>query len=1222
MKNIFKSYMKAFIKAWVETLGTIVFLMIFTMLIFGMLSTPLQLSLKATDVKRQTNFWQQQWQSAGWLDEEFVEKLILENKSVNFEYEGMNFEIKKPDGGWLTKETLQLVEDYAEETVNEQTGVNESNKPELIRQEKVSAAKDLIWLYENQGDETTTSRFKTTQTPNRVLTISNIYTPDAKNEISMSKEIGYTNRSFKNYIAFNMLEQLKQQSEETFKYELFINSNIKMDKSIGASEQFTYNMSSATSLSGTDEFNINNVVLQSGRLPKENNEIVVSDAYAKKQNKKIGDKISLGVNKSFEGSPKPGKTEEFTVVGIGLKYSALTPVGFSSFKDSIDDYAQIFFKNTFFTDSSSKYSYKQIFEPDDFKYDAKSGFYLNTWTEVFITKNDRQYNLNELFTKTYTSNSNNKDSNEFSLFRPGTTLFKAAKSYTTIDKLTSLYIITWIYVVIGSILFILGFMFILFVLKKEINNTRKQLGVFKSLGYTTKELTWVFAVKTFLTMIIGIGIGYLLSFPFQIDSATKQFSTFVIFDFSVIYASPVFLMVLTIIVPLLFAGLSYLIIFKFLNEGALSLLTVGPKKSKADKLVLVLKIIFFPALIYSLINWLVLRSLRKRNKGFTFRMQHAFVSAGKGKFALIMGLFIFSSFLFTLQLRAMPVIKNMIEGGYNIYTKEVNHLYDLNSVVPVNAKNGKISQDIKKENYGIKFTNIDEDKNQSVENYVRNNQEYEATNNFSEVMTLIADKRKVSLDKPLENLVQSGKLYLEAIDTDLGKGTKIANATPENMPGLFLNDFGKLACISPIGLMGDKPYMGSCNDVESFKPYLFDFLNGLQSGQTKLSNKINPFPANDAFFTLLSTFSKMKEGVNPLLSVNNILFNGNQEALQTSLSYHVEGNSDVDISNSLIKFIDTTNKIGGNTREIVNFDSISDKQMNELSEVNGDHLNAIISFRLSKILNKEIGDTFDIVVGKDVKVKIRVAAINANDTLMQDIYTDYTASIKLINGEDKFDENKLLFNTLISNKKASEGIIDLTNIAASMNSFTYSRDTYAMASSPNSPWLASIMIPMTPKPKASTLFMDPSVITLPILKSVIDQVLGKMTNAMLMYILIDVVLLIILLIVIMNIIITDSINVITIMRSLGYTNGQINWMVMGKYVSGAAISYIFAFIASIGVWHFIQSFVWARFTVLIALPSLPWIPFVSAIILGAILYIGWMAAMLQIKKRPLTLLVS
>ncbi|AUB31942.1 ABC transporter permease [Spiroplasma floricola] len=1241
MKNIFKSYMKAFIKAWVETLGTVLFLMIFTMLIFGMLSTPLQLSLKSSSVKKETNMWQEQWQNNGVMTDEFIEEYIWNNKEMNFKYDDMNFKLAIPDE-WFSTETKKLIKDYSKEIVNGQFENKPNNIEELIRQEEIETVKKVIYLYYICGDKYVSTSFRTEENKTRTLKVEEIFTKEAKDQISGGKQFNYKNRNFKNYVVYSILNQLKNQSNGEFQFELFLNANFQMLK--GADDHFVYNLSNATALGGTDEYNINNVVLEKGRLPEKRNEIVISSGFAKKQNKKIGDKLNLGVDQKFEGSKIDKKTvKEFDIVGIGSKYSALTPLGFSSFKDSIKNYSQIFVHESFFstyeeeknTDSESGYSFNEIFLTNNYKLNATSGFKLDFWAETYISKNTNNYNLNEILTSNILSIDENNQQKLLSVIVPGTTMFKESKSHTSIKQLINLYIITWIYIVIGIILFLLGFMFILFVLKKEINNTRKQLGVFKSLGYKTTELTWVFSVKTFLTMIIGIGIGYLLSFPFQIDSATKQFNTFVIFDYQTIYTSPVFLFIIIVIIPLLFAGLSYLIIFRFLNEGALALLTTGPKKGKSDYIVLVLKIIFFPALIYSFVNWLILKSLKNKNKGFTFRMQHAFVSAGKGKFALIMGLFLFSSFLFTLQLRAMPVITNMIEGGYNIYSKEVDHTYNFNKAMHITAKSKKISKDITREDYGIKFTNI---KDQKVEDYVKNSNQadsiYQTTNNFSKLMNIISDIRDsssnwgtteatlfslIALNFPLDK--NPSEINIKEIVKPMDKS--ILTIKPEEMGGIFLDDIGKFACISPFAIN----YKGSCGDIESFKKYIIDYTQNQNTSSENYATKdMTPVFSNE-FLTLMSTFAKMQSGVNSLISVNNVIFNGNKEALQTSLSYHITNNSEVDIENSLIKLIDTTSEIGGDARSVVNFKSVKNSQWEELRENNDEYLNGIISYRLSKILNKKVGDTFDIIVGKDVLLKIRIAAINENDTLMQDIYLDYTTTLKKVNKSDSFDQNDLMFNSIVSTKKASYGKVDLQDIAGSQKNFTYSRDTYTMASTKNEPWLASILAPSVgdykpTSPKSRNFFMSSSVITLPILKSVINQILGKMTNAMLLYILIDVVLLIILLIVIMNIIITDSINVITIMRSLGYTNAQINWMVMGKYVSGAAISYIFAFFASIGVWKLIQIFVWGKFKVLIALPSLPWIPFVSAIILGAILYIGWMAAMMQIKKRPLTLLVN
>ncbi|AGR41517.1 ABC transporter permease [Spiroplasma taiwanense] len=1270
MNNIFKSYIKLFIKSWVETLGTIIFLIIFTMLIMGMLATPLQLSLKASSIKRETSTWQEQRQTDGKLSEDFIEKFFTPENQINgsvviTKVKDKEIKIDFPIEGWFSEKSIDAINKYLESLkVEIEESCNDSNETNCEenykKSEKNSLVSSLFNSYKIYHDSKELILSINEDGEENKLKINEIFTPTAIEILNSN------NRSLNSYIIDQIISQLSSfEGNSNFNYSNFNNVS-KNFRDSATNKQYLYFISSVGSLIQNSQ-NLNNLVLQEGRLPTENNEIILNDAFMKKQNLSIGDNIKISEN------------YEFKIVGIGIKYSTLSPIGFSSFSDSIDNYAQIFTTDDFFK-SNENYSFKNIFLNEEknpsWEQSTASGKRFRFWSETYVNNYNLDISINEILTES--------SSDDFPLiFNSGSAVFKEMTSHSVIKNLTNLYIITWIYAVIGGILFILAFFFILFVLKKEINNTRRQLGVFKSLGYKTSELTWIFAVKTFITMIIAIAIGYLLSMPFQIDSATKQFNTYVIFDYQIIYSNVLFLFILIIGVPLIFSLFSYLSIFKYLSEGALALLSSGPKKSNFDWLILILKIIFWPALIYFFFNWLILKILKNKNFGFTFRMQHAFVSTGKGKFALIMGLFAFSSFLFTLQLRTMPIIENMIDGAYNIYSPETNHLYNFKSATNMDIKKDGLSKNITKPDYHLDFVNVNEEGFNSIKDYVdqnslNKNDDYYYTSLASNLINAAAEL-KTEINKNSSNSQQINSLssivlnfamlllpleegqqklaglkddlinsnfenilkFLEELKNSPISETSLILIKPETLKGLYLNDIAQYLCVStPSETVID------CTNIEEYKESLLSSFN-----TNKMSKKDTPLVdlnISDTLKTLVQTFFMTKENINPFISINSVLFEGQKEALMQVLPFYILGNSEVDIDESILKLFDTTSKYGGDLKKIINFSGVNDENFKELTEVNDDYINGIISFRLSRLINKNIGDTFEINIGnKGLKQKIKIVAINLNDTMLQNVYVDYKVTIDKIGKNLSDKDSKYYFNEINSTKLASEGKIDFADIGGSINSFKNLKDTFSFASSVKEPWVGNILdifvrnldISQIPAltgfeeiiremkeninaPKDINFFMEPGVISLPILKSVIDELISKLTNSMLMYILIDIVLLTILLVVIMNIIISDSINIITIMRSLGYSNRQINWMVMGKYITGAFISFVFAFLASVMIWYIIQAIVWEQFKILILVPSLPWIPFVSLIVLGAIIYIGWLAAMFQIKKRPLTLLVS
>jgi putative ABC transport system permease protein len=65
----------------------------------------------------------------------------------------------------------------------------------------------------------------------------------------------------------------------------------------------------------------------------------------------------------------------------------------------------------------------------------------------------------------------------------------SASEYATIKGLENIKIQVIIYIVLGIIVLVLAFIFINFIIKKELNQSRVQIGIFKAMGYTHRELS-------------------------------------------------------------------------------------------------------------------------------------------------------------------------------------------------------------------------------------------------------------------------------------------------------------------------------------------------------------------------------------------------------------------------------------------------------------------------------------------------------------------------------------------------------------------------------------------------------------------------------------------------------------------------------------------------------------------------------------------------------------
>ncbi|ASP27960.1 ABC transporter permease [Spiroplasma corruscae] len=1278
MKNILKSYFKLFIKLWVETIGVIAFLTIFTMLVVGMLATPLQLTMKTSSIENKTNLWNQQRQTIPALTNDFINNYFINydvntDKEIKLNNENYSITINTPEGGFFTKDSLTRIEEYAEYSKThdakyfcEETSVGNENQDcinEFVESSKIDLARSLIDSFYYYGDEHSLTIADGSDI--EPLLVKDIFT----NNGSWLNINNWSTRSVEDFIIYNIIKNI---DDDKMDYNSFM--NVVYNEPIQGTENQSYEflLTSSTSLE-YDYQTLNNLILEdiNSRLPEINSEVVVSDSYAKNFNKKIGDEIEI-------------KGKNFKIVGFGNKYSTLTPTYYSPFSTSIENYVQVYMKNSFFYETNDSYSFKNLFLTNNFETSNISGKMFRYYYENYVNFNDNNINLNNLLTN-YIENGKPSLENELkgtSIFSPGASPFKDISQHKNISELNNLFIMTYIYLAIGVILFVLGFCFVIFILKKEINNTRNQLGVFKALGYRTNQLTWIFALKNFVSMSISIIIGYLLSFPFQIDSAEKQFKSLVTFKFDYIYHDPIFIILLVVLIPLTFSLFAYFIIFRVLNASALDLIQKQTKRNKKSYFILSLQVLFFPFLIFTLINYLILNYSKKYNKWFSFKLQNAFVSDNKGKFLLIVSLFGISAFLFTTQLKAIPVLKNMFESGYNIYNKDVNHYYNFRKVNNVKYSDSGLMRNNILPDYKISYSDIEEDKEKYIKenilysgkislladsisnfrNKVLNNEdlkEYKAYLNILCNTTFLMyplnfDDTSIDVEKWIkENLLpllltSDENEIKEKVDKILISSPNLLTIKPiegDKNTGIYTNDIAKYVCVS----LPD--YNGDCNNVNEFRTYAKNINNKTSFNNfNEQANTNEQFPViSTALRDWISAFILSDSSINPFIAANKVLFDKQRELLTLNLKFFVENNQDVDVTGANIILTDTNNNYG-NPKIIFNWSSISDDAYKSLLEDNKNYTNGLISYRLSRLLNLGVGDTFEINVGQTThKELIKVSGIIDDNTLLEEIYVDYNVMMNKVG--KSIISNRVVFSNLYSTMDASEGEIDLTNIRKSIDTFKNKRDLFSYASTTKKPWLASNLdlylnqISKTSNssnsifdnlkkaakyindnyleaPYNQSFFINPGVITLPILKELIDSILGEVQKSLLTYVIIDIFLLTILLIVLMNVIINDAINIITVMRSMGYTNKKINWMIMGKYIVYSFIGFLIGYGMSVVLWYLIQYIVWMKFKVAVIIPTLVWIPFVSAIVLGTILYIGWLAATIQIKKKPLTLLIT
>ncbi|MDQ0568084.1 ABC transporter permease [Mycoplasma yeatsii] len=399
-------------------------------------------------------------------------------------------------------------------------------------------------------------------------------------------------------------------------------------------------------------------------------EIVISSAFAKANNINLNSTFSIpSSNKADLFLQLINKKDAFYLSSVDAKV-----VGIGSTFDDISS------KNTAFDFFQEKPTFVTGYANDNFINQMRE----SRWN--FSTEKDSSYevlfkikNLNnnksltaeECFKEIiFKSNSNEEIKTTFfdKSFSPYVewTFSRVAKD------INSIRVQVIIYMVLGVTVLILAFIFINFALRKEMNETRRQLGIFKSFGYKVIELSWIFALKTWITIFLGIFLGYLLSIPIQLRLASNFVSS-VTFVFSKVYVSPTLFINLFALIPLLFLFLSYALTILYIREPVLSLMNNAKRIKRKIKS-----------------GWFS-DMLSKRNIGFNYRMRLSFIKTSAGKFAIVQCLFVFASLSYSLLFGAQTILTQSINQGLAEIKSSVDHRWTWknNRDIDITSKDGK-----------------------------------------------------------------------------------------------------------------------------------------------------------------------------------------------------------------------------------------------------------------------------------------------------------------------------------------------------------------------------------------------------------------------------------------------------------------------------------------------------------------------------------------------------
>ena len=602
MRQILKSYLKSYFKNWIEAAGLILFVIIIVATIAGILSGALQYKLKYNDLTRTSQKWDYFFVGApNEYNDNFIENYYLHNEFIDKN----NHKIK--------------VTGPNEEAILDENSIwwkTIEATCQAVPNPAFAKTCRLVQIM-NKLDEIETSRG----------TKTNI---DGVNPIAWLYFKKY-NYNYNKELATRLLTQTIPAA-----YSAGVFETISITQQTSPNYNFAITAAVVPNLANTGKVNFNQLKLYHGRLPTADNEVVISSLFAEQNKFKIGDIINI----------IPTKPEfSLKIVGIGNKlYNFITGTSGGLRPANNNDIRQY---GVLFTTPAMLSALADA--------NAKGELGINkfrTWQKVLIKLNDASAILTL------------KNDLHQAYINPTTTLIAYDDGYIA-TQTQNINIQIILYSAVGSVLLFLGFIFINYTMKKEMNKTRRQIGIFKAFGYRTTELSWVFLTKFFLTMSLGVALGYCFSIPIQLYVNTLYTSGLLI-PFALIYAPWQFMLILFLVIPIFFTGLSFLFIYSYLRKPSLVLIN-GAGKLHFNFLVTGIKHIF-------------------RKTSFLFRIQLAFTLKGFFKWTVVMFIFFISSLLFIIQFNASDIFRDIVQSFSNVYQKNVDHRFQFPSTLMMTSQ--------------------------------------------------------------------------------------------------------------------------------------------------------------------------------------------------------------------------------------------------------------------------------------------------------------------------------------------------------------------------------------------------------------------------------------------------------------------------------------------------------------------------------------------------------
>ncbi len=624
MRNIIKSYLKSYFKNWIEAIGLIIFLIIVIATSSGILAGVVQYKMEYNKVTAVSKKWDYSYSN--------VKDGTHYNYQNNFllyyftghilAFSGDKAEIIKPPSSptqpywkyfWNDDQNKAIISRFNNKpifNINSQyklpNNINPENGFNYIDNELI---KDFNLLYSEQPKTIKEAIIPTNNILDSTTPLTTLGFQDMK-KFNFNYQAEIVNMLLTPDINKGVIGM-------AFDYNRMLSPKITKNTKDSSKLKSYFLESSNPQLFGKNVYDVNKLKLYKGT----NKETVININSSKKENINIGNNINIGAKK-------------LKISGQGITLDTIIKKISSTITNSNNGVSRGLSPNliTLYTNSSN----------------------INS----IVSKQDIQLNYNvkegsEIYFKFDNSNYNQISQDLDKIFIIGETFLSSYNNSPIYLKTNNINISTIMFISITGLSLFLAFIFINFTMKKEMNKTRKQLGIFKAFGYKNRQLSWIFATKFLVTTLIGALVGYFLGFLIQ-GYAAKIFTRDLLLPFDKYYHGGVFLIFIFVVVPFIFTMISYLLTIFYIKKPILHLIVGNPNK-KMNFLGRFFKMIF-------------------AKTHFIIRAQISFTFSAFGKFMAVMFVFLFSILLFLFSFGALDVLKSTSSNLFITYNKNVDHI--------------------------------------------------------------------------------------------------------------------------------------------------------------------------------------------------------------------------------------------------------------------------------------------------------------------------------------------------------------------------------------------------------------------------------------------------------------------------------------------------------------------------------------------------------------------